>query len=74
MKRERTDTILAEDVTHKNAYAHIADKYRWCKKKAYAERYSALYLVKNGLIRLSVIAANSVTVTNIVLIFFIVSL
>lgn len=37
---------LAVAVAHKNAYAHIADKYRWCKKKAYTEWYSALYLVK----------------------------
>ena len=29
------------DVSHKYADAHIADKYRRCKKKTYAEQYSA---------------------------------
>lgn len=33
--------LYIKDVSHKYADAHIADKYRWCKKKAYAEQYSA---------------------------------
>lgn len=39
--------LYIKDVSYKYAYAHIADKYRCCKKKAYAEWYFALYLVKN---------------------------